>query len=118
MSVGDLILWYGRKTILGEGRVLTKANSFDLANELWGEKEQGLTWENIFITDQLNLLDIPVSNFNQFAGNAPNFFYYGFYRCKPERVNKILSGLDLGFWNTANSIDVTNFAVKAIIGAN
>ncbi|EPD54165.1 hypothetical protein HMPREF1210_00150 [Paenisporosarcina sp. HGH0030] len=76
--VGDVAIFTAEMRIFASGIVTHKLHSSILAEELWGWKEDGVTWEYIYLLDEIKTLDIPVVEMNKIIGYSVNKAVMGF----------------------------------------
>lgn len=67
-----------------------KVQSKDLALDLWGQDENGHTWEYIYFIDELKNINIPLREFNEVVGYKPNYPVYGFSVLNDVKTGKAL----------------------------
>lgn len=89
MQVGDFVLFYGNKRFFAKGRIQYKIHHEDLARNIWGTDKKGLCWEHIFFLDDVQIIDIPLEEFNQVTGYQFKHVQ-GAMRVKQEYAEKIL----------------------------
>ena len=99
MSPGDLILLYRKKRFFQAGKIIFKTHNENLAKELWGSRADGETWENIFLIDELNNIDIPIEVFNKILNYKPNYIVQGYQVYDEKKSENIVAELDLGEWD-------------------
>lgn len=95
MQIGDVALLYRQKQFFFKGVVAYKFNSPELARELWGEKQDGETWENIFLLTDLEPISIDIAEFNKAAGYDPKFIVQGFNVMDEEKSAVVADALAL-----------------------
>ena len=94
-SVGSLVLFSGDGRIFAAGTIAHKMHNAALARELWGEDSRGLTWEYMYVLDEIREVDIPYAAFNAAVGYQPNFVIQGFSVLGEERSAQFLAAFDL-----------------------
>ena len=72
MNVGDICLMYREKRFFSAGKIILPFKDEQLAKHLWSTKDDGSTWENMFLID-LKEVSIPIANFNRLMSYKPNF---------------------------------------------
>lgn len=73
---GDLALFYTGgpdQTYTGRAIVTFSTRNAEIARELWGEDENGKTWEWLYFMRDFDDVEIPVAELNQVAGYEPAF---------------------------------------------
>lgn len=90
MQTGDIVLFSGNNTIFSSGTVTLKMHNIDLAEELWGWKEPGVTWECIYFLDEVKQHDIHITEFNQLLGYTLTNPIRGFRVMDEEKSLKVL----------------------------
>lgn len=95
MVLGDIALMYRNKRFFFRGEVAYKVHSAELAKELWGEREDGATWEYVFFLTDLEEVDIDVRRFNSAAGYKDSNVVQGFDVLPSSKSGAVLDALDL-----------------------
>ncbi|HDS1826686.1 hypothetical protein K1516_19285 [Stenotrophomonas maltophilia] len=94
MAPGDICLFYRDGRFFMKGVVTYSTHNRALAEELWGaRKKDGATWEYVFFLDDLETIDLPISDFNDLSGYAPKYRVQRFSVLSEDLSSKILSGL-------------------------
>lgn len=65
---GDVLLFTGEGRVFASARVVLTRRNRELARHLWGERDDGKTWEYIYFVTQPVLQDISYEEFNPVAG--------------------------------------------------
>lgn len=65
---GDVLLFTGGGEIFASARVLAKRRNPELAEELWGRRDDGDTWEFLFFATEPLQQGVPYEAFNEVAG--------------------------------------------------
>jgi hypothetical protein len=65
---GDVLLFTGGGEIFASARVVAKRRDPDLAEELWGRRDDGDTWEFLFFATEPLRQGVPYEAFNEVAG--------------------------------------------------
>lgn len=68
MQNGDMVLFYGKQTFFVKGIIQYKLHNENLARNIWGTDEKGLTWQYIYVLDNAQNVDISLQDFNQVTG--------------------------------------------------
>ncbi|MED3882808.1 HNH endonuclease [Priestia megaterium] len=91
IQIGDIALFTVEKKIFASGVVTHKFQSQELAEKLWGWKEEGVTWKNIYLLDEIKEQEIPIQDFNKSVGYTINNFVKGFTILNDEKSNKFFT---------------------------
>jgi hypothetical protein len=94
-TVGSLVLFSGDGRIFAAGTIAHKMHNPALAKTLWGEDSRGLTWEYMYVLDEIRTVDIPYAAFNEAVGYQPNFVIQGFSVLREEQSEQFLAAFDL-----------------------
>lgn len=70
---GDVILFSGGGEIFASARVLAKRRDPELAEELWGRRDDGDTWEFLFFATEPVSQSVPYEELNVVAGYEPGY---------------------------------------------
>lgn len=70
---GDVILFSGGGEIFASARVLAKRRDPELAEELWGRRDDGDTWEFLFFATEPVSQSVPYEELNDVAGYEPGY---------------------------------------------
>jgi len=95
MSPGDTTLLYRDKRFFYKATIAFKTHNEDLAAALWSRREDGSTWEYVFLLTDLEPVDIPIEAFNAAAGYAPNFIVQRFLVMDETKSLHAIDELDL-----------------------
>lgn len=93
--VGSLVLFSGGGQIFAAGTIAHKMHNHALARTLWGEDSRGLTWEYMYVLDEVRQVGIPYAAFNGAVGYQPNFVIQGFSVLGEDRSRQFLEAFDL-----------------------
>ena len=85
---GDYVLFYNRNYFICIAEAAFKTVNSALAMKVWGEYEDGETWENIFFVKNIRKLNLHRKDFNKIAGYAENFVPQGFMKVGREEAKK------------------------------
>jgi len=96
IQVGDVALFTANMKIFASGVVTHKFRSQELALELWGWKEEEVTWEYIYLLDEIKEHSIPVQELNEAIGYSTNKAVMGFTVLDDEKSNSFLETFDIG----------------------
>ncbi|MFB6804653.1 HNH endonuclease [Peribacillus butanolivorans] len=91
IHTGDIALFTANMKIFSSGTVTHKFHSQELALELWGWKEEGVTWEYIYILDEIEERNVPVQLMNEAVGYSTNKAVMGFTVLNDEKSNILLN---------------------------
>ena len=104
MNAGDICLMYRDKTFFIAGKIITKFKNYELALDLWKLKEEGITWENIFLIDETKSINISLQKYievmNPLKGHTKNFILQNYTTYDDEISHIIFEEFDLLNWNT------------------
>ena len=75
---GDLVLFAGHGRFFASAQVIATAHSWGLADDLWGDDDDGRRWEFTYFTTPPESQDIPYAKFNAIVGYKSNYFPRGF----------------------------------------
>ena len=75
---GDVALFSRHGKIFAAATVIATLHSPRLARQLWGENQDGETWEYIYLLDEIRPLDIAYEAFNEVAGYKATAVIQGF----------------------------------------
>jgi len=89
MSESDLVLGYRDKSIVSAAFVVTKIDSPELAEKVWGQYPDG-PFRLIYFLTKPTLCEIRISSLSEYFGKE----YHGFTKVRAEVVNKILNDYD------------------------
>ncbi|WP_154990408.1 HNH endonuclease [Priestia megaterium] len=92
---GDVALFSTKKKIFASGIVTHTFQSRELAKNLWGWKEEGVTWENIYLLDEVKEHQISVQELNKSVGYSLNNSIRRFLVLDDKRSNKFFASFDM-----------------------
>lgn len=95
MEVGDIALFSRKGKIFSSGTVIYKLHNERLARSLWGEDEEGQTWEYMYFLKDIHSQDITYEQFNLAAGYSPKNVIQGFNVLPEQTTLKVLQLVDL-----------------------
>ena len=95
LDIGSVTLFSADKQIFASAVVTMKFRNFDLAKHLWGTHTDDVTWEYMYLLDEVYGHRISYNEFNSVAGYQPNFVIQGFNVLSKEKSNAILSAFEL-----------------------
>ncbi|MCP2036449.1 hypothetical protein L1279_003491 [Planomicrobium sp. HSC-17F08] len=95
IDTGDIALFTEKMQVFASGIVTHKFHSRELALELWGWKEDGVTWEYIYLLDELEERAIPVQKLNEAVGYQRDNVVRGFTVLDEQKSNNFILSFDL-----------------------
>lgn len=93
---GDVVLMARHGEIFVSGTVTHKTHSRSLARDLWGEDDDGQTWEYLYFIDEVRSEAIPYERLNDAAGYTPSARVQGFSVLDEEKSARILRAIGRG----------------------
>jgi hypothetical protein len=93
---GDVVLFTGSRRAFAAAVMTYKLHSPELARRIWGEDENGQTWENIYFLDDVWQVDIPYELINRPAGYRPEYNHLGFNVLGEEASTRVFEALGPG----------------------
>tara|TARA_B100001057_G_C22678795_1_gene882900 strand:+ start:31 stop:1011 length:981 start_codon:yes stop_codon:yes gene_type:complete len=100
MEKGDVCLMYRDKAFFSAGKIVTKFKNKELAEYLWKTNDEGETWENIFLIDEVKKINIPIKSFIDLMGYKEKFVVQGYMTYEDDISELIVEELDLIGWNS------------------
>lgn len=100
MQRGDICLMYRDKAFFCAGKIIIKFKNKDLAEHLWKTNDDGETWENMFLIDEVKKINIPIESFINLMGYKKRFVVQGFMTYEEDISELIIEELDLIGWNS------------------
>lgn len=95
LGPGDSVLFAAESRIKASAVVTVKAHDARLARELWGEQEDGQTWEFLYFLTDVTGHNIPVSEIQSLAGYKDGFRIQGFNVLDAEKSARIRAAFEL-----------------------
>lgn len=95
ISVGDVTLFARQNHVFATGVTTYKNHNRELAEFLWGTKEDGQTWEYIYFVSEVQELNIPYKELNKVIGYKENYVIQGFNVLDDDKSEKVLSAFNL-----------------------
>ncbi|MEB9879438.1 P-loop NTPase fold protein [Bacillus cereus] len=92
---GDVALFSANKQIFASATVTYKIHNLELAKHLWGEMENGGSWEYIYFLDEVKNQSIDLSDFNRLLNYEEGYVIQGFRVLDQEKSNIIIEEFDL-----------------------
>lgn len=93
ISAGDVVLFSADKKIHSYGIVSVKLISKPFAQSLWGETDDGQTWEYIYTLSDVRKIDLSYEEFNALIGYKSNNVIQGFTVLDDAKSEKVLEFL-------------------------
>lgn len=110
ISKGDVTLFSGKGRIFASAVITLAFKNSALAHELWGEDNTGNTWENIYLVEEIQNMDIPYSKFNQILGYQPKNVIQGFEVLNEEKSNKLINAFELSSDSYPEEVSETDYS--------
>lgn len=95
ISRGDVTLFSRKGGVFSRAVTTLAFHNKDLAAALWGYDENGNTWENIYLVDEIQNLYLPYEKLNPVLGYKDNYIIQGFNILSEELSEKTFSAFDL-----------------------
>ena len=95
ISRGDIILFAKKGGIFSRAVATMKFNNISLAQALWGEIEPGITWENIYLVEDVRNIYIPYGVLNEILEYDEGNRVQGFYALDQEKSERLGLKFDL-----------------------
>lgn len=92
---GDVALFAANNEIFASGLIGESLHNPDLARELWGEDDEGNTWEWLYLLGEVETRSIPYSDYNRAVGYAENNRIRSFRVLSDEQSQAFLSEFPL-----------------------
>lgn len=96
MQSGDAVLFCGRGHVFAYAFVQHKVHSRSLAEDLWGQDEQGRTWEYAYFLTPPMTLGTPYARLAAAAGYSSEFVVQGFMLLNETQSERVWRELGLG----------------------
>lgn len=94
IKTGDVVFFAQNKKICKSAVVTLTFINKALAERLWGIDDKKRTWENIYLVDELENLDITYDSFNRIVGYDANYAIRGFTYLDDLKSEKVWSVMD------------------------
>ncbi|MGQ0513917.1 hypothetical protein ACT453_11605 [Bacillus sp. D-CC] len=91
---GDVALFSANKQIFATATITYKIHNFELAKHLWGETEDGGSWEYIYFLDEVKNQSISLSVFNRLLSYGEGNLIQKFRVLDQEKSNIIMGAFD------------------------
>ena len=93
IQVGDLVMFSGQSRFYACGTVAYLMRNAKLAVALWGYRDDGQTWEYMYVLDEIRPLDVPYAEFNAVVADKPNNPHQGFRPLDEQKSRALLQHL-------------------------
>lgn len=115
---GDVTLFSANKQIFATATITYKIHNFELAKHLWGETEDGGSWEYIYFLDEVKNQSISLSVFNRLLGYEEGNLIQGFRVLDQEKSNIIMGAFDFhsSIYTPVGTKEEIQQNIKDIIG--
>ncbi|PHF12392.1 HNH endonuclease [Bacillus wiedmannii] len=91
---GDVALFSAKKQIFASATIIHKIHNLELAKHLWGETEDGGSWECIYFLDEIKNQSISLNTFNRLLNYKEGNIIQGFRMLDQEKSNIIMGAFD------------------------
>lgn len=91
----DVTLFSGFNKIYAQATIVYKTHNKDLAFSLWGQRDDGRTWEYIYFLQNLRMSEITYDEFNPVVGYSDNYIIQGFWRADEEKSRALFTHFNL-----------------------
>ena len=78
MQKDDICIMYRDKTFFSCGKITAKFKNKEFSEYLWGSKEDGQLWENMFLIDEIKEINVPLDVLKKVMGYKEKFFIQGY----------------------------------------
>lgn len=92
---GDLALFAGQGKLFSYGEVTETLHNARVARDLWGEDENGQTWEYLYFLRPIKPLNIPYAEFNAVVGYGSKYIIRGFTILDEDRSTRLVEAFQL-----------------------
>jgi hypothetical protein len=106
MSRGDVALFTREGQIFSVGTVVKKIHNRQLARQLWGEDNDGDTWEFMYFLENIRPVSVSYQQFNAAVGYKENNIIRGFNVLTEEQSAAVLQKLNLGTSENPQEIEL------------
>lgn len=115
---GDVTLFSANKQIFASATITHKIHNLELAKHLWGETEDGGSWEYIYFLDEIKNQFISLSTFNRLLNYEEGNLIQGFRVLNQEKSNIIMGAFDFhsSIYTSINTKEELQQNIKDIIG--
>jgi len=91
MEPGDYVLIYKSGKIIFAAEVALKTRNPKMAKYLWGQNENGQTWEYMYFLINTQETDVSMSKLNPYLGYQEKYFPQGFMGIDQTKANTLLN---------------------------
>ncbi|GEQ77389.1 hypothetical protein CTTA_4394 [Comamonas testosteroni] len=89
LNPGDFVIFYKSGKFILKAKISYKVRSFSAAKEIWGMYDENETWECLYFLDGLELIDLPVREYNKAMGYKLNNVVQGFDVFREEKAQAL-----------------------------
>lgn len=100
MNKGDICMMYRDKSFFSAGKIISNFKNKKLAEHLWKTKDDGETWENMFLIDEVKKINIPVKSLIKLMGYKDGFVVQRYMSYEEDISELIVEELNLIDWNS------------------
>lgn len=86
LKTGDKVLVYTEGTFIAYGTIFAKTHNKEVAQHIWGNTNEGQTWEYIYFIEDLISMDIDKKEFAAFFNYKLHYFPQGFGNVSDEKL--------------------------------
>jgi len=90
LQVGDIVVFYRMKRIIGTCKVKYKMTNTDISVKLWDRDSEGRTWELLVFLDEFQPMDTPSTK-----SDGSLLMYQGFQKVGPNNKERVLELINL-----------------------
>ena len=98
MQKDDICIMYRDKTFFSCGKITAKFKNKEFSEYLWGSKEDGQLWENMFLIDEIKEINVPLDVLKKVMGYKEKFFIQGYTTFDNESSEKIVAAFQIPFF--------------------
>jgi hypothetical protein len=109
---GDITLMARSSEIFVSAVVTYKAHNASLARDLWGEDENGATWEYLYFLDEIKPRSISVADLNPIVGYAPRARVQAFNVLNEQQSLEVLATIELLPSNMVPQWEIIDWALQ------
>lgn len=109
LEVGDVTLFARKGYVFASAIVSLKLHNAELARSLWGQDDNGQTWEYVYFLDEVKGHEISYEKLNIAAGYSPNNIIQGFNVLDEVKSEAIINAFDLASDTHSPPISVDDY---------
>lgn len=98
MQKDDICIMYRDKTFFSCGKITAKFKNKEFSKYLWGSKEDGQLWENMFLIDEIKEINVPLDVLKKVMGYKEKFFIQGYTTFDNISSEKIVAAFQIPFF--------------------